>query len=159
MPVIRLSWSLETFAGRWWNTTIFFGTLGKSCMYTAASQAAGFHCYHTLFTVPWVTHSRYLVFLPDLHHRYAKTWADAFELIPNLYSERPPIEDFWEWRDLRVIDEIDWYGWFIDYWMEVSKLQIPPNDNFIQSSVFVTLNTIHSSSMHFSSYSPEPHYP
>eukprot|EP00553_Chaetoceros_curvisetus_P014523 CAMPEP_0204643934 /NCGR_PEP_ID=MMETSP0718-20130828/1087_1 /ASSEMBLY_ACC=CAM_ASM_000674 /TAXON_ID=230516 /ORGANISM="Chaetoceros curvisetus" /LENGTH=333 /DNA_ID=CAMNT_0051665317 /DNA_START=1 /DNA_END=1005 /DNA_ORIENTATION=+ len=49
---------------------------------------------------------------------YAKTWADAFELIPNLYSARPPIEDFWEWRDLRVIDEIDWYGWFIDYWME-----------------------------------------
>ncbi len=108
--------------------------------------------------MPWITHSRYVVFVPNLHHRYAKTWADAFELIPNLYSARPPIEDFWEWRDLRVIDEIDWYGWFIDYWMEVSNLQIP-NDNFIQSSAFVTLNTVHSSSMNFSSYSPDPHYP
>jgi len=38
--------------------------------------------------------------------------------IGRLYSERPPIEDFYAWRDLRVMSEIHWYGWFIDYWME-----------------------------------------
>ena len=52
--------------------------------------------------------------------RYAKTWVDAFEKIPNLYQERPPLEDFRIWRDERVMDEVHWYGWFIDYWMEVS---------------------------------------
>ena len=35
-----------------------------------------------------------------------------------LYRFRPPIDSFFTWRDLRVIDEISWYGWFIDYWME-----------------------------------------
>ena len=35
-----------------------------------------------------------------------------------LYRYRPPIDSFFEWRDLRVMDEIQWYGWFIDYWME-----------------------------------------
>mmetsp|Transcript_2319 Transcript_2319/g.3614 ORF Transcript_2319/g.3614 Transcript_2319/m.3614 type:complete len:406 (+) Transcript_2319:57-1274(+) len=49
---------------------------------------------------------------------YAKTWEEAFALVPNLYRERPPLEDFLAWRDERVFDEIDWYGWFIDYYME-----------------------------------------
>ena len=49
---------------------------------------------------------------------YAKTWDEASSNLGNLYSERPPIEDFLEWRDLRVLDEAHWYGWFIDYWME-----------------------------------------
>ncbi|KAL9178722.1 hypothetical protein ACHAXT_003853 [Thalassiosira profunda] len=35
-----------------------------------------------------------------------------------LYRYRPPIDSFFEWRDLRVLDEVHWYGWFIDYWME-----------------------------------------
>lgn len=68
----------------------------------------------------------YLVSYPSLlrtTQRYAKTWADAFELIPNLYSARPPLEDFLAWRDLRVMDEIHWYGWFIDYWMEGGLLR------------------------------------
>lgn len=30
--------------------------------------------------------------------------------IGKLYGERPPIEDFFEWRDLRVMDEVHWYG-------------------------------------------------
>lgn len=30
--------------------------------------------------------------------------------IGKLYGERPPIEDFFEWRDLRVMDEVYWYG-------------------------------------------------
>ena len=49
---------------------------------------------------------------------YAKTWDEATLNLDNLYSERPPVDDFLEWRDLRVLDEIQWYGWFIDYWME-----------------------------------------
>jgi len=36
----------------------------------------------------------------------------------NLYSERAPINDFYVWRDERVLDEIDWYGWWIDFYME-----------------------------------------
>lgn len=35
-----------------------------------------------------------------------------------LYRHSPPIASFFEWRDYRVLDEIHWYGWFIDYWME-----------------------------------------
>ena len=38
--------------------------------------------------------------------------------LANLYSEAPPLEDWLGWRDLRVLEEIQWYGWFIDYWME-----------------------------------------
>ena len=32
---------------------------------------------------------------------YAKTFHDAFERISNLYADRPPLEDFLVWRDLR----------------------------------------------------------
>ena len=49
---------------------------------------------------------------------YAKTFEEAYDLIGNLYAERPPLEDFLLWRYIRVLDEIHWYGWFIDYWME-----------------------------------------
>eukprot|EP00804_Cyclotella_cryptica_P016371 CCRYP_009922-RD/>CCRYP_009922-RD protein AED:0.13 eAED:0.13 QI:493/1/1/1/0.87/0.77/9/197/472 len=49
---------------------------------------------------------------------YAKTWEEATMNLENLYATRPPIEAFYEWRDLRVMDEANWYGWFIDYWME-----------------------------------------
>ena len=41
---------------------------------------------------------------------YAKTWEEASEELTNLYQERPPLEDFLAWRDLRVMDEIHWYG-------------------------------------------------
>lgn len=54
---------------------------------------------------------------------YAKTFEDAFERISNLYAERPPLEDFLVWRDERVMDEIHWYGWFIDYWMEAGLMR------------------------------------
>eukprot|EP00956_Cyclotella_meneghiniana_P001989 scaffold2242_cov57-Cyclotella_meneghiniana.AAC.3 len=49
---------------------------------------------------------------------YAKTYEEATLNLEKLYTERPPLDDFLEWRDLRVFDEIYWYGWFIDYWME-----------------------------------------
>ena len=49
---------------------------------------------------------------------YAKTYEEASLNLDKLYAERPPLDDFLEWRDLRVMDEIHWYGWFIDYYME-----------------------------------------
>ena len=35
-----------------------------------------------------------------------------------IYKYRPPIDTFFDWRDRRVMEEVHWYGWFIDYWME-----------------------------------------
>ena len=55
---------------------------------------------------------------------FAETYEDAFQRIENLYVERPPLEDFLLWRDLRVIDEISWYGWFIDYYMESGLMRV-----------------------------------
>lgn len=52
---------------------------------------------------------------------YAKTFQQAYVNLHRLYAERPPLEDFLGWRDLRVMDEIHWYGWFIDYYMEEGK--------------------------------------
>ncbi|GFH56481.1 hypothetical protein CTEN210_12957 [Chaetoceros tenuissimus] len=57
---------------------------------------------------------------------YAQTFEEAYERIENLYKEEevdvehqnPPVEDFLVWRDLRVFDEIHWYSWFIDFYME-----------------------------------------
>jgi len=49
---------------------------------------------------------------------YAETYDVAMEHAQNLYRESPPLNDFLHWRDEYVIDEIQWYGWFIDYWME-----------------------------------------
>lgn len=41
---------------------------------------------------------------------YAKTWDEATLNLQNLYSAPPPKEDFLAWRDLRVMDEVHWYG-------------------------------------------------
>mmetsp|Transcript_11485 Transcript_11485/g.26243 ORF Transcript_11485/g.26243 Transcript_11485/m.26243 type:complete len:539 (+) Transcript_11485:74-1690(+) len=49
---------------------------------------------------------------------FAETWGEANQMRDNLFASKPPVEDFYAWRDLRVMDEIHWYGWFIDYWME-----------------------------------------
>jgi len=38
-------------------------------------------------------------------------------------EQRPTMDDFYNWRDLRVMDEIHWYGWYIDYWMEGGLLR------------------------------------
>mmetsp|Transcript_9503 Transcript_9503/g.11944 ORF Transcript_9503/g.11944 Transcript_9503/m.11944 type:complete len:420 (+) Transcript_9503:45-1304(+) len=48
---------------------------------------------------------------------YTKTWEDA-TLDHDTNSEHPLLENFLNWRDERVMDEIDWYGWFIDFYME-----------------------------------------
>mmetsp|Transcript_29061 Transcript_29061/g.33762 ORF Transcript_29061/g.33762 Transcript_29061/m.33762 type:complete len:290 (-) Transcript_29061:181-1050(-) len=49
---------------------------------------------------------------------YAQTFDEAYERLDNLYTERPPLDDFLAWRDDRALDEIHWYGWFIDFYME-----------------------------------------
>lgn len=49
---------------------------------------------------------------------YAKTWAHATEMIPNLYKGTVFEVLYNAWRDERTMDEIGWYGWFVDYWME-----------------------------------------
>ena len=49
---------------------------------------------------------------------YAKTYSESISLKDRLYTDRPPLGDFLDWRDMRVLDEIHWYGWYIDYWME-----------------------------------------
>jgi len=61
---------------------------------------------------------------------YAQTFEEAYERINNLYKdeeagvhENPPVEDFLVWRDLRVFDEIHWYSWFIDYYMEAGLMR------------------------------------
>ncbi|KAL7535009.1 hypothetical protein ACHAXR_006209 [Thalassiosira sp. AJA248-18] len=49
---------------------------------------------------------------------YAKTWEEATDKIPNLYLGEVHDELYTSWRDERTMDEIGWYGWLIDYWME-----------------------------------------
>merc|ERR1719287_409662 len=49
---------------------------------------------------------------------YVTTWEDATLLSDNLFGQQPPLDDYYEWRDSRVQDEVQRYGWFIDYWME-----------------------------------------
>ncbi|KAL7546988.1 hypothetical protein ACHAWF_011430, partial [Thalassiosira exigua] len=50
---------------------------------------------------------------------YATTWEEANQYRDNLYEDRPnTLEFYYDWRDARVLDEVHWYGWFIDYWME-----------------------------------------
>jgi len=49
---------------------------------------------------------------------YANNAEDAYALKDNLYRQRAPVNKFIEWRDNRTEYEINWWGWFIDYWME-----------------------------------------
>ena len=53
-----------------------------------------------------------------------------------LYRFRPPLSSFFEWRDYRVLDEIRWYGWFIDYWMEGGELQLLYNYILALQSIY-----------------------
>lgn len=54
---------------------------------------------------------------------YAATWEVATDNMMNLYGERAPIDEFYLWRDDRVLDECHWYGWEIDFWMEGGLLR------------------------------------
>mmetsp|Transcript_2173 Transcript_2173/g.4737 ORF Transcript_2173/g.4737 Transcript_2173/m.4737 type:complete len:535 (+) Transcript_2173:251-1855(+) len=54
---------------------------------------------------------------------YAKTWVEATEMIPRLYLGEVFADSYIRWRDERTMDEIGWYGWLIDYWMEGGVLR------------------------------------
>lgn len=54
---------------------------------------------------------------------YAKTWIEATEKIPRLYAGEVVEDAYVRWRDERTMDEIGWYGWLIDYWMEGGVLR------------------------------------
>jgi len=54
---------------------------------------------------------------------YSDVYWDSFLRRSHIYTQRPPEEDFVEWRDDIVLTEINWYGWFIDYWMEGGLLR------------------------------------
>lgn len=56
-------------------------------------------------------------------HTDATTYEDAFLLKDHLFETQPGVNDYMEWRDSRVLDEIQWYGWHIDYWMEGGLLR------------------------------------
>ena len=66
--------------------------------------------------------------LPEYHDvladiEYAMTPMEAFRNKDRLYIERAELDKFLEWRDSRASAEIQWYGWFIDYWMEGGLLR------------------------------------
>eukprot|EP00584_Thalassiosira_punctigera_P017367 CAMPEP_0172548244 /NCGR_PEP_ID=MMETSP1067-20121228/17578_1 /TAXON_ID=265564 ORGANISM="Thalassiosira punctigera, Strain Tpunct2005C2" /NCGR_SAMPLE_ID=MMETSP1067 /ASSEMBLY_ACC=CAM_ASM_000444 /LENGTH=588 /DNA_ID=CAMNT_0013335439 /DNA_START=104 /DNA_END=1870 /DNA_ORIENTATION=+ len=54
---------------------------------------------------------------------YSTTWEDSTIRSDNLFKEKPDFDEYYEWRDARVMDEIRWYGWHIDYWMEGGLLR------------------------------------
>ena len=41
---------------------------------------------------------------------YATTWEAASQHSSNLYDQQPALEEYYEWRDSRVMDETCWYG-------------------------------------------------
>ena len=49
---------------------------------------------------------------------YANNAVDAYKHENKIYRERAPLDTYLEWRDNRTVYEINWWGWFIDYWME-----------------------------------------
>lgn len=61
--------------------------------------------------------------LPNYHHMlyeldFSTNWVSSYNRRFKIYSQRPPIEDWIVWRELRFDVEIKKWGWFIDYWME-----------------------------------------
>ena len=59
--------------------------------------------------------------LADIH--YAKTWEEATDKIPNLFQGIIEADKYAMWRNERTMDEIGWFGWLIDYWMEDGLLR------------------------------------
>ena len=55
---------------------------------------------------------------------YTKSFEEALNKEELLYEKQPSLEDFRLWRDVRLMREIHWFGWFIDYWMEVRRIQV-----------------------------------
>ena len=69
---------------------------------------------------------------------YAHTWQEAYEHKDEVYTRRPSLEQWIIWRDERCLEEIYWYGWFIDYWMEGGLLRDIYSHNLTTVSHFET---------------------
>ena len=41
---------------------------------------------------------------------YATTWETATQHSDNLYNQQPTLQEYYDWRDSRVMDEACWYG-------------------------------------------------
>ena len=58
------------------------------------------------------------IFLPSVINSWGRE--DIF------YQTAAPVSSFLEFRDNRVMEEISWYSWFIDFWMEGVSFFFPP---------------------------------
>ncbi|KAL7536409.1 hypothetical protein ACHAXR_012070, partial [Thalassiosira sp. AJA248-18] len=64
--------------------------------------------------------------LPDMRRSMVECKLNCSQEVPmqeDSHKDHPPVEAMYEWRDLRVMDECRWYGWFIDFWMEGGLLR------------------------------------
>jgi hypothetical protein len=66
--------------------------------------------------------------LVNYHHMtyeldYSETWLDSYKRRLNVYTMRPPVADWVQWRNSRFDLEIKKWGWYIDYWMEGGLLR------------------------------------
>ena len=73
---------------------------------------------------------------------YTKSFEEALNKEEMLYEKEPSLGDFHLWRDVRLMREIHWYSWFIDYWMEVRILNCFLL--FIIHSLNIVLNSFNS---------------
>jgi len=73
---------------------------------------------------------------------YATDAETAFKESKNLYINRPSLDEWREWRDLRLPAEIHWYGWFIDYWMEGGLMRDIPSHRPVTEDFFKKMLTI-----------------
>lgn len=66
--------------------------------------------------------------LPSYHTiryelNFSQNWAQSYERINFTYTERPAVEMWEEWRDLRFDREMDRWCWYIDYWMSNGRFR------------------------------------
>ena len=54
---------------------------------------------------------------------YAKDWVTAYSHQSDVYTHRPPVYAWEAWRDKYALVEVEWWGWFIDFWMEGGLLR------------------------------------
>lgn len=82
--------------------------------------------------------------LPSYQHLlyeigFSTGWTESFERRFNVYTKRPPIDDWIKWRELRFDIEIKKWGWFMDYWMEGGLLRDMFTNEYTTSEHFVRL--------------------
>merc|ERR1712232_103421 len=61
--------------------------------------------------------------IPSFHNiineiDYGQEWNEVFPYLLNVFTRRAPIDLWVKWRDLKFDEEIELWGWHIDYYME-----------------------------------------